>query len=148
SDPQHESPVRADPGDILLLAGAGFAPGAAVAYQAISDTTSPASAPPFSLSGQSPLQGLIAPLVSPDASSHAVKAMLPTTLIADQSYELWVGNPNGDGTYSWSNGVLVNDARPMWMTPGARFGTDAPFTYQTEDRGVFDEGGRYLKVVG
>jgi hypothetical protein len=45
-DPQHGSPVRGDPGDLLLISGFNFSPSAYVIYQAIADTTqrlSPAS---------------------------------------------------------------------------------------------------------
>jgi hypothetical protein len=45
-DPQHGSPVRRDPSDLLLIPGFNFSPSAYVIYQAIADTTqrlSPAS---------------------------------------------------------------------------------------------------------
>jgi hypothetical protein len=46
SQPAHESPVRADPGDLLLLPGYGFSAGDTVVYQAIADTTQPLPAAP------------------------------------------------------------------------------------------------------
>src|ERR1700724_1393789 len=45
SQPAYESPVRGDPGDLLLVPGEGFASTDTVIYQAITDTTQPLTHP-------------------------------------------------------------------------------------------------------
>ncbi len=40
-NPQYQSPVRGDPGDVLLIPGVDFTPQTLVVYQGISDTTQP-----------------------------------------------------------------------------------------------------------
>lgn len=52
---------------------------------------------------------------------------------AGNSYALWVRNVNGE----WSNGVKINDARPLWITPAVAYRTTMPAGLP-----------RQLKIVG
>jgi hypothetical protein len=132
SHPAYESPVRGDPGDLLLLAGYGFAPDDTVVYQAIGDTTQPL-APPGEIPTTSTATAGIAPVVSVLNVPDSLTVRLPTAMQADASYALWVRNTSGE----WSNGVKINDARPLWITPDTVYST-APIAGLP----------RYLKVVG
>jgi hypothetical protein len=60
-DPQHGSPVRGDPGDLLLIPGVNFSTSAYEVYQAIADTTQRHSLPSPLPSGQtaSSVKGLV-----------------------------------------------------------------------------------------
>jgi hypothetical protein len=132
SQPAYESPVRGDPGDLLLLAGYGFATGDTAVYQAISDTTQPLS-PPSEIPTTSTAATGIARVVSVLNVPDSLTVMLPTAMQTDASYALWVRNVDGE----WSNGVRINDARPLWATPDTVYST-APVAGLP----------RYLKVVG
>jgi hypothetical protein len=129
----NESPVRGDPGDLLLLAGYGFAATDTVVYVAVTDTTQPLTAPVTVPSTSTATCG-VAPVVSALNVPDSLAVSLPPAMQAGQSYALWVQDASGE----WSNGVLINDARPIWISPDS--------TYATES-GV---GGlpRYLKIVG
>lgn len=137
-----EGPVRGDPGDVLLLPGAGFASyGNAVVYQAISDTTAPPVHPTSVPTGQTAALGVVSPLA---VDANAVTVVLPTTMTAGQSYALWVVSQAG-----WSNPVLINDARPMWMLPGplapAHGSSPYPYVYTTAPRPGVQ---RFVKIFG
>lgn len=118
SQPAYESPVRADPDDLLVLGGSGFASTDTVVYQSISNTTSlpaaPTSVPPTSTATLG-----VAPVVSQLNAPDSLTVALPTVMLADQSYALWVRNQAGE----WSNGIAINDARPMWITPDTAYVT-------------------------
>ena len=128
--PQYESPVRGDRGDILLLAGTGFAtgtPGTVVVYQQQQpNMVVPTSIPTMS----NATLGAITPL---NVDAYGVTVVLPGNINPGQSYFLWVVSPSG----SWSNPVLINDARPMWASPG--------YVYSTVNRPGME---RTLKIVG
>jgi hypothetical protein len=132
SQPNFESPVRGDPGDLLLLAGDGFATSDTVVYQSLGDTTQPL-VPPAGVPGSNTTNSGVAPVVSSLNVPYSLTVSLPTAMMADQSYALWVVNSAGE----WSNGVRINDARPIWFTPD--------FAYTTAQLASLP---RYLKVVG
>jgi hypothetical protein len=132
SQPAYESPVRGDPGDLLLLAGYGFATDDTVVYQAISDTTQGLSAPSEIPATSTATTG-VAPVVSVLEIPDSLTIALPAVMQTDASYVLWVRNADGE----WSNGVRINDARPLWVTPDTVYST-------AQIAGL----PRYLKVVG
>src|ERR1039458_1656504 len=98
----YQSPVRADPDDLLLLPGYGFASGDTVVYRAISDTTGalihPASIPTTSTDSLG-----VADLVSIVDAPYSLTIHLADVITADQSYALWVVNAVGE----WSNGIKI-----------------------------------------
>ena len=132
SQSAYESPVRGDPGDLLMLPGAGFAGTDTVVYQAVTDTTQPLT-PPASIPTQSTANIGVAPIISSLDVPHSLTVLLPTVMQTDQSYAVWVQDVNGE----WSNGIEINDARPLWITPDSSY--VAAYTANLP---------RYLKVVG
>jgi hypothetical protein len=139
-DPQHGSPVRGDPGDLLLIPGFNFSPSAYVIYQAIADTTQRLSPPSPLPSGQTAASGKIVPMA---VGTNAVKVQLPTVMTAGQSYAIWVVNPSGV-----SFDIKINDARPMWLSPGPLASArqpSYPYVYRSTDRPGLN---REIKIVG
>lgn len=132
SQPAYESPVRGDPGDLLMLPGDGFAATDMVAYQALTDTTQTLNAP-AEIPTTSDTNTGVAPTVSVLNVPHSLTVSLPAAMRTDQSYAIWVRNAGGE----WSNGVRINDARPLWITPDSAYAS-APYANLP----------RYLKVVG
>ena len=128
----YESPVRGDPDDLLLLAGSGLAAGDTVVYRSIVNTTS-LPAPPSPLPTFSNAVKGIADLVSVADAPYSLTVHLPRLMTAGQSYALWVLDAAGE----WSNPVLINDARPLWITPDS--------AYQTASLANLP---RVLKVIG
>ena len=116
-DPFRQSPVRGAPGDLLLIAGNGFAAGDRVAYQKLTDTNSVPAPPTTIPSPNTATSGECAvvlgaggaPLNAPDS----LTVRLPAEMIAGQSYVLWVRNAAGE----WSAPLRINDARPLWVSP-------------------------------
>ena len=109
--PFHQSPVRADPDDLLTLAGHGLVPGSTVVYRRLSVTADPL--PPLGIPPASTGEEGIAPVVSETAIPHNIVVKLPEVMRRDETYALWVRTPAG----AWSNGVTINDARPLWVSP-------------------------------
>jgi hypothetical protein len=147
TNPLYESPVRGDPGDVLLIAGTNFATGAVVVYQAVADTTAALSSPSTIPTGQSATLGSIAPL---SIGTNGLKVQLPVVMTAGQSYALWVANIDVSGAPHWSSKVLINDARPMWLSPSPTLadpvtGVAYPWVYKTATRPGLT---RDLKIVG
>jgi hypothetical protein len=105
-----QSPVRAEPSDLLMIPGHGFADGAVVVYQSLADTTQPLL-PPESVPAISNAAEGICPVVS--CTQDRLVCRLPSFMTLGQSYALWVRNPGED----WSDGIRINDARPLWVTP-------------------------------
>ena len=132
SQPAYQSPVRGDPGDLLILPGDGFAGTDTVVYQVVGDTTQPLT-PPTAVPTQSSAASGTAPIVSALDVPHSLTVLLPSVMKTDQSYAIWVRHADGE----WSNGILINDARPLWITPDSAYVT--AFTANLP---------RYLKVVG
>jgi hypothetical protein len=112
SQPAYQSPVRGDPDDLLLLPGYGLGAGDTVVYEAISDTTQAPAQPCCIPSSSTEFQG-IADLVSSADAPSSLAVRLPNAMKPGQSYALWVADSSGN----WSAPVLINDARPLWITP-------------------------------
>lgn len=129
--PDYQSPVRGDPDDLLLIPGYGFTRDDIVVYQALADTTR-VPAPPASIPNVSSATAGVAPVVSFASVPYSLTVKLPAALQSDQSYVLWVRSTDG-----WSQGVKINDARPLWLTPA--------FVHESH---AMDALTRYLKVVG
>ena len=133
SQPAYESPVRGDPDDLLLLAGYGLAANDTVVYEAVSDTTRlpphPAAIPTSSTATRG-----VADIVSAANAPYSLTVHLNSAMVAGQSYALWTINSNGE----WSGqGLLINDARPLWITPDSAYVTESLASLP-----------RVLKVVG
>ncbi len=132
SQPAYESPVRAAPDDLLLLAGQGLSAADTVVYQALVDTTAPVRHPDAVPATASAETGT-ATIVGATETPNALTVLLPEALRADQSYALWVRTPENE----WSAPVKINDARPLWLTPA--------YVYASARLASLP---RYLKVVG
>lgn len=132
SQPAYQSPVRGDPGDLLILPGDGFSATDTAIYQAVGNTTQ-LPAPPAVLPVQPDGGSGVAPVISSLDVPHALTVLLPTVMQTDQSYVLWVQHADGE----WSNGILINDARPLWITPDSAYASASTANLP-----------RYLKVIG
>jgi hypothetical protein len=132
SQPAYQSPVRAEPDDLLLLPGYGFAPDDIVVYEAVDDTTRELR-PPSSVPTNSTSNTGIAPVISNGNVPDSLTIKLPKVVENGRSYALWVRGRD----QQWSNGVLINDARPLWISPA--------YVYETDSVASLP---RYLKVVG
>jgi hypothetical protein len=130
--PANESPVRADPDDLLMLAGYGFSADDVVVYQAVVDTSKTLS-PPAQLPMKSTADIGIAPIVSAANVPGSLTIKLPEVLRVGQTYGLWVRTSGGE----WSTAVMINDARPLWITPA--------YVYATGSIGGL---AREIKIVG
>lgn len=130
--PAYQSPVRADADDLLMLPGHGFAATDVVVYAALTDTTLPLNTPASVPATDTAATGT-ADVVSTANTPHSLTIRLPQVMTNHQSYALWVQNSLGE----WSNGIRINDARPLWFTP-SRLAASGPVASLT----------RYLKVVG
>jgi hypothetical protein len=116
--PANESPVRADPDDLLMLAGYGFSADDVVVYQTVVDT-SKALSPPAQVPTQSTADTGVAPIVSVANVPDSLTIKLPGILRVGQTYALWVRTSGGD----WSTAVMINDARPLWISPAYEYAT-------------------------
>lgn len=125
-----QSPVRADPDDLLLLPGYGFENGATVAYR-LHDTGTPPPIPPHVPSINTADAGRLDVIYTNVPDSLTVR--LPGVINKGRVYALWVKNPAG----CWSSPVLINNARPLWLTPDIGYETQALATLPRE-----------LKIVG
>jgi len=130
--PAYESPVRAEPDDLMLLAGDGFAATDTVVYQALANTTLPLNAPASVPLTSSSTTG-VATIVSSADIPRSLTIRLPATMKTDQSYALWVRNSDSE----WSEGVKINDARPLWLSPA--------YVYSSSSVASLP---RQLKVIG
>jgi hypothetical protein len=138
--PHHQSPVRADPGDLLLIPGFGFEEGAVAVYRRVV-STSVLPPPPFFLPlVNTPMVGRLdlvdLPAPTPDAYNNvpdSLAARLPMVMTKGRTYVLWVRNPGS----AWSEPILINDARPQWLTPDLVYETSTVASLPRE-----------LKVVG
>ena len=130
--PSNESPVRADPDDLLLLAGQGLAGSDRVVYRAVRNTNATLTTPD-QVPAASDSETGVAPIVSSEDAPYALTVLLPRTLRAGNPYALWVRTERGD----WSLPVMINDARPLWLSPGVVFASASP-----------DSLPRELKIIG
>ena len=124
--------MRADPDDLLMLAGSGFHADDVVVYRSVSDSTMLPNRPAHTPSLSTADLG-VAPVVSSANVPDSLTIRLPVQIRKDQTYALWVTTVRGE----WSDPVMVNDARPLWITPA--------FAYAT---GSIGPPGREIKVVG
>ena len=133
SQPAYESPVRGDADDLLLLPGFGLDAGDIVVFRAVSDSTRrpvhPAQVPTSSTTMQGTLN-----LVSVANAPYSLTVHLNPAMTAGQTYALWVVNATGE----WSSpALLINDARPLWITPDSIYASEKTANLP-----------RVLKVVG
>ncbi|MDO8511403.1 MAG: LamG-like jellyroll fold domain-containing protein [Nanoarchaeota archaeon] len=112
----YQSPVRADPDDLLLIPGYGFEPGAVVAYRAVSDKPNNLQPPAIVPNTNTPAVGK---LYIGGITTDSISVLLPKEMTTKQAYALWVKNPNSD----WSEAILINDPRPLWVTPSLAYAT-------------------------
>jgi hypothetical protein len=131
--PQYQSLVDGEPDDLLLLPGYGFANDDTVVYQLMSNSTAGLTPPAGIPSTTTAITG-VAPVASIANVPDSLTVHLPPVMKKDQTYALWVRNSSG----AWSNGIKINDARPIWITPDRGHATALSGGLAT----------RYLKVVG
>ncbi|MFT3775307.1 MAG: hypothetical protein QM820_58915 [Minicystis sp.] len=120
ANPRYQGPVRGDPpgpddpAEVLLLAGTDFHPTDTVVVYRINDTALPPS-PPTTLPTppNTANEGVIVPL---SIGLNAIKIVLPDVMTPGKSYALWAAYA---GQSQYSNRVLINDARPMWVSPAS-----------------------------
>lgn len=139
--PHYQAPVRASPGDVLVIPGFGFEPGARVVYRRMtgSSVPPPPAPPPASNSATTGMLEVIDVAGDSDSFNNApysVAARLPVVMQAEEPYALWVQNP-GAAPGQWSEPIVINDPRPLFVSPG--------LTYETQSVG---SNPRSLRVVG
>jgi hypothetical protein len=127
--PGYESPVHAEPDDLLMIAGTGFQPSDRVVYQAFAA----AETHPPAVPARNTAEAGIAPVVQQGSPPDAITVRLPTELLKRRAYRLWVVTSGNE----WSEPVAINDPRPQWITPA--------YVYSTAD---FAGLGRVIRVVG
>lgn len=132
SQPAYQSPVYAEPDDLLLLSGEGLSATDSVVYQALINTREPLKHPEIVPTENTQSSG-IAPIVSQLNAPNSLTIRLPETLKLNQSYAFWVRTADGQ----WSNGIKINDARPLWFSPA--------YVYASQS---VENLPRYLKVIG
>jgi hypothetical protein len=129
NQPAYESTVRGEPDDLLLIAGYGLSKDDRVVYQAVN---APQLAHPRMLPGSSDATSGVAEVVNKSNVPYSLTVRLPKSLVATQTYELWVVTAQQE----WSEPVWINDARPLWFSPAVLYSREP------------DSGERFLKVVG
>lgn len=102
-------------------------------YAPIADTTSIPAHPAYPAPG--------GPIITPVAAdAHTLQLVLPAAITAGVSYVMWPVNSDlVTKARSWGPPILLNDARPMWISPS--------WVYATHVRPGLGLG-RRLKVVG
>jgi hypothetical protein len=115
SQAAYESPVRGGPDDLLLLAGDRLDADDRIVYQA-----APASEPgggtpahPAEIPASSSPELGTATIVSAADAPYRLVVHLPSVLVNLRPYRFWAVSANGE----WSNGVAINDLRPLWVSP-------------------------------
>lgn len=124
--------MRADPDDLLLLAGYGLRVDDEVVYSAVVNTANP-PVTPAQVPTRSTADEGVAAIVSSADTPYSLTIKLPQILRTNQSYALWVHTAGGE----WSRPVQINDARPLWVSPA--------FIYATRSLASLP---RELKVIG
>lgn len=127
----YESPVRGGPDDLVMLAGGGLEAGSRVYYAAVRSPGAPARPP--ALGGAPSASAGEAPVVSAALAPQALVIRLPRTVRERATYALWVRDAHG----AMSTPLLINDARPRWVSPA--------YLYASAERPGF---ARRLRVVG
>ena len=108
----YQSPVRAAADDLLLLPGYGFRGDDIVVYRMTDDMTRPLT-PPVSVPSTTDASFGVADIVSVVDAPYSLTIHLPDVIKSDRTYALWVVDAKGE----WSNGIPINDARPLWISP-------------------------------
>lgn len=103
--------MRGDPDDLLLISGRGLSAADTVVYETTVDSVAPFT--PSSVPTQTSAAQGVTDLVSSADAPYALTVHLPALMTANQPYALWIVTPDGQ----WSAPVLINDARPLWITP-------------------------------
>ncbi|MCB1055182.1 MAG: hypothetical protein KDD11_06670 [Acidobacteria bacterium] len=140
SKPHFQSPVFAEPGDLVMLPGADLLQDARVFYQYAPDPSAPPP-PPVTLPTTNDAWSGELELYDDPASTldayvdvpGSLTGRLPMATAMDWPYALHV--LDADGT--WSQPVFVNDPRPLWLSPD--------FAYRTAATGSSP---RRLRVIG
>jgi hypothetical protein len=114
----YQSPVRAGADDLLLLPGYGFSGDDIVVYRAIDDAP-PRLTPPAGIPSTSDASFGVADVVSVVDAPFSLTIHLPAAIESDRTYGLWVVNAEKQ----WSNGIRINDARPLWISPDEVYST-------------------------
>jgi hypothetical protein len=127
----YQSPVRGDPDDLLVLAGDSLSAGLVAVYQAYAAAGIPQH-PQRVPADASALSG-VAPIVSTAGLPYQLMIRLPPVMLEHRPYRIWVKGPGDE----WSNGVSINDSRPLWFSPSEAYST-APLANLP----------RYIKVIG
>ena len=122
----YQAPVRGDPDDLLLLAGAGFSSTDRVVYAA--EDLHPDAIPDHATA----VSG-IAPTVATSGANVGIIIRLPLEMTKGRAYRLWVVTDHGE----WSQPASINDPRPLWFSP----------SYAWSHGGISGLG-RTLRIVG
>lgn len=115
--PFFQSPVCLGPGDLLQLCGRWFDSETRVLYQQIPDTVIPPVSPPGEAMQETTAGHGQMPVVSRHGLPFSVAVQAPAVFAAGRTYALWAGDPER----GWSQTMLVNDARPLWLTPAKAY---------------------------
>ena len=113
----YETPVRAGPDELLLLAGDGLDRNDRVVYEAVGPNAGPEDHPALIPARNAARIGTAAVVRSDGPYSLVVH--LPASVQRTESYRLWVVNGRGE----WSEPVRINDPRPLWISPAQIFST-------------------------
>lgn len=117
--PDYESPVRAEPDELLLLGGYGFNRDDEVVYR-VSVDGGPAPPTPTEVPVESTAEFGTALVVHSDAP-YSLTVRFPARIRSAQPYALWIHTRRGE----WSKPVKINDARPLWFTPAYAYASGA-----------------------
>jgi hypothetical protein len=128
----YQSPVSAAADDLLLIPGRGFSRGDTVVYEVIGEGQTPSVQSLIRPSASNFERGF-AGVVSYQNVPDSITVRMPRVISAARIYSLRVVTSAGE----WSNGILVNDPRPLWISP-SRISQIA--------RGGRSQ--RYLKIIG
>jgi hypothetical protein len=143
----YQSPVRGDPDDLLVLAGDALSADVIAVYQAY--TSEIPEHPKEVPSDSSPLSG-VAPIVSALGAPYQLAVHLPANMLDHHSYRIWIRSP----LEGWSNGVSINDARPLWFSPSTAYATTQmaglPRSIKVIGRNMLASGNRLpaIRLVG
>jgi len=123
----YQSLVHMEPDEVIAIGGYGFSPSDRVVY---GDPTQPR---PTTVPEHSAPDTGVATVVSVGDPPYSLTARVPQAVQAGRVYRIWVVNAAGE----WSEGITVNDPRPLWVSPS--------YLNETADPARL---GRRLRVVG
>ncbi len=132
SQPFYQSPVHADPDDLLILGGHSLSLTDRVVYRAANAAQRMPDHPAQVPADSGPAEG-IAPIISARGAPYQLLVRMPMSIDTRRAYDLWVVSAAGE----WSNAARINDPRPLWFTPSRVYST-APIAFLP----------RQIKVVG